>query len=221
MNTDLLARFVAAWGDPSSAERAFADLERRYAAGGRAYHDLRHVDECLRWVDAYVAAHAPHLAGLDAEGSDLEPADVQVALFFHDAVLQPGRQDNEAQSAELFQTWAHSSHFAEARVERIRWLILATTQTANPKSEAAQLVHDADFAILGAPPERYAEYAAAVQCEFSALPGELYRLGRAHFLRDVLRRPALYQLPFFRESLEQRARSNLRQELQRLAQGGA
>lgn len=214
MKANLSARFLAAWGDPTTGEDALADLERRYATGHRAYHDLRHVDECLQWTDAYLAAHS-----LQAEGGHIEQTDVTLALFFHDAVLEPGRDDNERLSSELFRFWAHAARFPEARVQRVSELILATALLAPLTSVYAQLVRDVDFAILGAAPQRYREYAASVRREFATLPTPVYRLGRAQFLQNLLLRPALYHLPFFRERLEGQARLNLEQELAGLEAG--
>src|SRR3970040_2479810 len=67
-----------------------AVLEAAYAVPPRAYHDLRHVHEVLG-----------HYASVAAGPGWVQPAEVQLAVLYHDAVHEPGRGDNEARSAEL------------------------------------------------------------------------------------------------------------------------
>lgn len=59
-----------------------------YAKPERHYHNGRHVRECLREFEP-----VRHLA--------IEPAAVELALWFHDAVCDPRANDNEHRSAGL------------------------------------------------------------------------------------------------------------------------
>lgn len=70
-----------------AVERALAAA---YGEPQRAYHDATHIAEVLRWFD-FVADEV----GWDA------PADVYLAILFHDAVYDPRAQSgaNEARSA--------------------------------------------------------------------------------------------------------------------------
>src|SRR4030042_1627249 len=80
--------FLEAIGACGDSPAVFADLDRRYREPGRFYHTWEHVAECLADRDA---AH------------DLcdTPAEVELALWFHDAVYDPRASDNEARSAAL------------------------------------------------------------------------------------------------------------------------
>ena len=72
---------------------------------------------------------------------------------------------------------------------------------------------DFDLAILGAAPEVYTNYAAAVREEYQHVPGFLYRRGRKKVLRYFLEAPRLYRTEALYDLLEEKARENLRLEL--------
>lgn len=69
---------------------------------------------------------------------------------------------------------------------------------------------DADMAILGSEPERFAEYDRAIAEEYRGhVPGFLYRRGRRAFFRSLLQRERIYLSDFFHAKLEAQARRNL------------
>ena len=113
-----------------------ATLATAYAEPQRAYHTATHIHAVLHWFDAVV----------DQVGWR-SPADVYVAILFHDVVYDPTRHDNEARSAELAQ------RLVQASAETTR-LILLTAE--HGKLDPAGIDHDAahfldaDTSILGA-----------------------------------------------------------------------
>jgi predicted metal-dependent HD superfamily phosphohydrolase len=203
---ELEVRFIANWPDESSAKRVFALLLNRYSADGRAYHNLKHLEDCLSWTDAYLGDTATEVRQV-----------VELSVFFHDAVMRLGRTDNEQRSFLLFR-----KHFSgESRlVEQVQRAIHATRHVAAPMDEVSNLVCDADMAILGAEPPRYAEYSAGVRAEYRVVPEILYRAGRKRFLEQCLRTERLYHLDFFADQLESRARANLASELVEVSRTG-
>ena len=69
----------AAWADlglSSPRDGLFAEVAGRYLEPHRAYHTLRHLEECF----ALFGAARPLCA---------HPGEVQLALWLHDAVYQP------------------------------------------------------------------------------------------------------------------------------------
>lgn len=70
---------------PSLPAHLVADLERRYTEPHRYYHNLDHL-------------HAMGQAYIDAMSGDIEPT-TALAILYHDAIYDPTRTDNEAQSA--------------------------------------------------------------------------------------------------------------------------
>lgn len=202
---DLAQRFAAAWSALGLTPRAglFPDLAARYGERHRAYHNLRHLAECF---DAFDLARAL------AE----RPAEIELALFFHDAVYSVRKNDNEEKSGD----WARSELLAAGAppevAERVRELVLATRHDAVPEGIDAGLLVDADLAILGASRERYDEYEAQIRKEYAWVPGFLFRTRRVGILHGFLTRPRIYTTDFFAERLEEPARENLYRALVRL-----
>lgn len=102
---------------------------------------------------------------------------------------------------------------ADAAVQgRVERLIMATKHdAAEPAADAPdqQLLVDIDLAILGAAPERFAEYGRQVRAEYGWVPGLVYRTKRKAVLKSFLARPRLYGTAHFRERYEAQARRNL------------
>jgi predicted metal-dependent HD superfamily phosphohydrolase len=177
-------------------------LITRYSEPHRRYHTVRHLDECFEKLGE-IRALAEH------------PAEVDVALWFHDAIYDPSRDDNEARSAE----WARSS-VAAAGVPavvagKIGDLVLATRHVALPRSIDAKVVVDVDLSILGAGRARFDEYEAQIREEYGFVPEPDYRRSRAAILERFLSRPTIFSTKAFIERYEQQARANLERALAR------
>lgn len=181
------------------------ELVAAYSQRHRHYHTLQHLRECL--------AHCEAAAALA-----LHPAEVELALWFHDAVHDPQRQDNEERSAE----WAWRSILAAgcepAVAQRVQALVLATkSHDADAADADTRLLLDIDLAILGSAPARYAEYERQVRAEYAHVADDDFRAGRSRVLSGFLARPRIYQTAVFHDALEHRARENLAQALAALA----
>ncbi|MDP2765329.1 MAG: phosphohydrolase, partial [Brevundimonas sp.] len=70
-----------------------------------------------------------------------------------------------------------------------------------------------DLSILGAEPDRYDAYAAAIRHEYAHVPEPLYRAGRAAIMGRFLESPRLFADPLWAERYEDAARANLRREI--------
>jgi predicted metal-dependent HD superfamily phosphohydrolase len=192
------ARFTRMWTalGARDAGAAFDAVQHAYASSGRHYHTVEHILECLAYFDR-VHAHAAR------------PDELEAALWFHDAVYDVSRHDNEALSAQLAHEEALRAGIPADSAQRIAGLVLGTTHRAEAADPDARLLADIDLSILGASPERYRRYEADVRREYAAIPEELYRRGRLHVLDSFLERTAIYQTPHFYERLERQARENL------------
>lgn len=197
------SRFAAAWHAVGARrDNASAWLADRYAEAHRAYHDAEHVSECLAWLDRM---------------RDLaeRPAELEVALFFHDAIYDPLASDNEARSAEKLRQLGWEAEMPTEAVERIAGLI-ASTATHDARSGDAALLGDIDLAILGASPSRYARYERTVRREYATIDEASYRVGRTGVLRGFLERIEIYRTPRLAARLETQARDNLSSALSAL-----
>jgi predicted metal-dependent HD superfamily phosphohydrolase len=198
-------RWLDAWsalgvGDSPALRRLHGDVRRRYAEAHRHYHTQQHLAECFDKVRDILAL---------AE----RPAEVLVGLWFHDAIYDTRRHDNEERSAEWARSAARELGAGAERAQRIYDLIMCTRHTAAPVGIDAQVLVDADLSILGAPPARFAEYEAQVRREYDWVPDETFRTGRARILSELLGRAQLFSTAPFRERYEAPARRNLRDSL--------
>ena len=199
-------RWNRAWsalGAAPPTEALFDDLLARYAEPHRAYHTLDHIRECLEQFDG-------------AQSLAERPAEVELAIWFHDAIYDARSSDNEEHSAE----WAARSLLeAGASSEssgRVRDLVLATKHNASPVGPDASFLVDVDLSILGSEPARFDEYESQVRREYSWVSEPAFREARKKVLREFLVRPHIYATGLFRARLEKRARTNLERSLRRL-----
>ena len=187
MPSDVHARVVASYREPH-----------------RAYHTLQHLEECLSLRQR-----------LDAPCD--APAEIDLALWFHDAVYEPRRDDNEVRSAAWLVDVATRCGVEERVRERLHRLVMATCHRAAPQTRDEALLVDVDLSILGAPPERFAEYEAQVRREYAWVPEWLYRRKRREILIEFMGRPALYSTDACRHLFEAQARRNLERSIAALA----
>lgn len=173
------------------------DLVEAYSAPGRHYHDLRHVQDCLRWLD--------RVADLSVRDREI----LTLAIWWHDVVYDPTRSDNEEQSALLAER-----HIApELRDEVGRLIRLTRMHDVAPGDRLGALLVSIDLTILGADEASYDAYANAIRHEYAHVPDEAYRAGRAAVLERFASRPVIYPDAGFAAALDRPARANLMREL--------
>jgi len=181
------------------------ELEARYREPQRRYHTLEHVADCLAQL---------------SEVEDLTPDErrlIELALWWHDAVYDPTRSDNEEASAELARRDLAALGEAPAVIDEVARLILLTKGHAVPPGDrlGAVLV-SIDLSILGREPAAYDRYAGQVREEYGFVPDDAFRAGRAAVMRKFLQAPAIYADPAFAERYEARARANIAREIETL-----
>jgi predicted metal-dependent HD superfamily phosphohydrolase len=169
-----------------------------YSEAHRSYHTLQHLAECIAALEPVITT-APH------------GAEVEFALWFHDAVYDTRRSDNEARSAEWARQTLSAAGASSETTSLVQSLIMATKHDALPRTLDEQILVDVDLSILGASEQRFAEFERQVREEYSFVPGFLFRMKRKSILRTFLEREHLYGTPHFRELLEATARRNLEQ----------
>lgn len=178
----------------------YLTLRRAYDEPHRAYHSFAHIAACLRWYDAAVEAGA-------AARNDL----LELAIWFHDAIYDPHRSDNEARSARWWQKLAHKAGVVQGQVAQVADWIMLTRHVDAPGDPLAALLIDIDLAILGSEAEGFAEFERQVRQEYRWVPGLIYRRKRREVLRSFLARPRVYGTEYFEARLGQQAMLNLTQ----------
>lgn len=185
----LLSQLVTAWSTPP-----------------RHYHTLRHLQECLQLLERW---------GKDAAARH----DVGIALWFHDAIYDPQRDDNEDKSARWAVKALKDLGVADEKVRRVGKLIRATRHLSPSATARAarvdglDLMLDIDLAILGSDRARFEEYERQVRLEYGHVADEAFARSRADFVEALLGVSPLYRTEMARAELEARARDNLLRSL--------
>ena len=195
-------RRLGATGDGTALAGA---LLTAWSAPHRAYHDLRHLEDCLAQLDS---------AETDSRTRDL----VEAALWFHDAVYDSRADDNEERSAAWAADALPTAGISSDVASEVARLVRLTRGHDRAPDQAAQLMCDIDLSILGRPVELFDSYDRRVRTEYAWVPEPAYRAGRARVLEQFLRRDPLFQTPAFRRRFEAQARVNLRRALAGLEQ---
>jgi predicted metal-dependent HD superfamily phosphohydrolase len=137
-----------------------------------------------------------------------------LAAWFHDAVYQPDRDDNEERSAYVaYDALEQAGASPDLMADVMRLIRLTASHSPAPDDIAGLVLCDADLSILGAPRDKYVQYARDIRQEYVHVPVTDYHAGRGHVLRTFLNRAHIYQTPFAREQWEAQARSNIAAEL--------
>ncbi len=169
-------------------------LVAAYAEEGRAYHGLTHLEECLEVFD-FVSGNAV------IHGPDV----LEMALWFHDAVYDSRRSDNEERSAD----WAvEALGDGELGREVSRCTLLTKGHEPGTGLDDGWLL-DIDLSIFGRSWNRVSEYERQIRSEYDWVDEATYRTKRREILEAFLARPHIYLTDLFRDRFEKTARENL------------
>jgi predicted metal-dependent HD superfamily phosphohydrolase len=183
-------------------------LEARYNQPHRRYHNTEHIRRVLAAITL-----------LDPDPT--YQLELELAAWFHDAIYAPGRGDNEERSAFLAKDTLELVGASPAVGAEVARLVLLTAQhNPDPVDGAGSVLCDADLSILGSAPDDYTAYAVAIRDEYSLIPNDVFRSGRAQILQQLLARPNLFHTTIGQARWESIARANLQQELAELLRTG-
>jgi len=197
-----LISLLSTWGADEPAVRAAAtDLVVRYAEPHRRYHAAEHIEEMLEVTD--------RLGATD---------EVTCAVWFHDVIYDPIRDDNEARSAGYARQALTSLGATGGFADEVARLV-ESTRLHDPLAgdRNGQALCDADLAILGAPADRYERYVRDVRAEYVHVSDDEWQAGRTRVLEHFLARPTLFFAQEVRDACDAQARTNLRAELTSLS----
>src|SRR5438309_1119227 len=146
---DLLHRWAV---DLVRAEERFDEVRRLYAGPGRFYHTIGHVRDVLETVERL-------------SGRGEHPDAVRLAGWLNDVVYDSRASDNEERSAEYAERLCKKLSMPEGR--EVASLILNTKTHEAGDDPDAQVLIDADLAILGASESGYRAYADQIRQEYA------------------------------------------------------
>jgi predicted metal-dependent HD superfamily phosphohydrolase len=174
------------------------DLLARWSETHRKHHTVTHLHEMLDAIGLLADA-----------GIDFDREAVELAAWFHDAIYEIGRDDNEDRSADLARELLASS---PVRNEVARLVLVTKTHKVADDDVNGAVLTDADLSVLGSDAFRYRAYAAAVREEYAEVPDEVFKPARAQVLRALLDGP-LFHTAAARERWEEPARRNITEEI--------
>ncbi len=208
-NPYLPGRFKELWvrslipGAPMNQDAVWESIDSRYHEAHRHYHVTGHLAYCLAELDL-----VRDLVG--------QPDCVEMAVWFHDVVLDPGQPDNEASSAAFFRGCANDA-MDEGFIANAVDLILATTHKDFPTEGDRRFVCDIDLSSLACPWDCYLRDTNNLRAEFPGSNDEFKRRQQG-FLGSLLSRSSIFATEVFIDRYESRARSNIRRFLDSIAQ---
>jgi predicted metal-dependent HD superfamily phosphohydrolase len=203
----LKAQWRAAFARYASDEKSYALFEKvieSYSESRRAYHNLSHIKSLLDLGQSL----KNHFSDYDA---------VRFAIWFHDAIYETTKSDNEERSANWASVALTALAMPQETVSKVSEMILATKHhKAESLSNDALLFLDLDLSILGADEETYRAYGMSIRKEYSWVADDIYRRERGKILEKFLQREFIYNTKEMRERFEARARINIESELKEL-----
>ncbi|MEE9965392.1 MAG: hypothetical protein K4304_09935 [Propionicimonas sp.] len=176
------------------------ELLEAWSAPTRRYHDLTHLSECLTALELLDGGHRAEY----------------LALWFHDSVHtnQPGV--DEQRSADLAQLRLDGIVPADELDEVVRLIRLTVDHDPHPEDAPGARVCDADLAVLGAEPSRYAASVADLREELSNLSAAQWRDRRRTRVEQLLATHPLFHSPEAQRLWGEQALTNLTTELRQL-----
>jgi len=177
------------------------DLLARWSEAHRKHHTVSHLHEMLDAIGVLADA-----------GLEFDREAVELAAWFHDAIYEIGRDDNEDRSAELALVLLASSPI---RDEVARLVLVTKTHKVATDDINGAVLSDADLSVLGSEPLRYRAYAGAVREEYAEVPDAVFKPARAQVLSSLLD-GQLFHTAAARERWEERARRNIAEEIAEL-----
>lgn len=201
------AQFIQLAKNYSSAdsliESAWKELEKNYSSEKRHYHNLSHLENLFA-----------ELKQIQAEISDWNA--ISFSVFYHDAIYDVKKNDNEEQSALLAEKRMRELNVPEQIISRCKEQILATKSHAVSPEHDTNLFTDADLSILGKSAASYEIYFRQIREEYSIYPDLLYKPGRKKVLNHFLEMKRIFKTDLFADRYEKQARENLKMELEML-----
>ena len=172
----------------------------RWSEPHRRYHTAEHLLDVLEALDL-----------LFNEDDDADTRlHARLAAWFHDAVYNGRAGEDEEASAALAESLLEG--VVDGRAEVMRLVLLTITHSPQAGDRPAELLCDADLAVLGRAPGGYRRYLAAIRAEYAHVPDPEFARGRAAVVDRLLSLDPLYRTTEGRRLWAAKAQQNLSAE---------
>ncbi len=179
-----------------SNETTYNALIKAYSEKHRHYHNLKHLNAVLMHLDSCLSISQ-------------NPTNVEVALWFHDAIYNPYSSSNETNSAQWAADFLTKNDADSKTINNITELILATLHTTKPSNQDQYLIIDIDLTILGSNEATYRQFEKDIRKEYKWIPSFIYRKKRKEVLTNFLNKDRIYHHEVFFNQFESQARKNI------------
>ena len=178
-------------------------LKTAYTEKHRFYHTTQHIKAMLNHFDAVIEFVE-------------RPDEMELAIWFHDAIYKTLSKTNELDSAKWAQSFLEKQGYDKAGIERIFNLIMATLHNGKLKTNDEKIIVDIDLAILGTPTEVYDKFERNIRKEYKLVPSFIYRKKRKQLLQSFLNNDSIYNMDYFKNKFENTARENIHRAIEYL-----
>jgi predicted metal-dependent HD superfamily phosphohydrolase len=181
----------------------FNKLVSAYNEKHRHYHTQKHIEAMLKHFD-----NTKNLAKA--------PLEIELAIWFHDAIYKPFSSSNELDSANWASDFLLEQNYSQDGINRIHKMIMSTLHNGQAEAADEQLIVDIDLTILGTAESVYDEFERNVRKEYKLVPWLIYKRKRKEILEGFLQQENIYKTSFYQERFEDQARVNLSRAIQAL-----
>jgi predicted metal-dependent HD superfamily phosphohydrolase len=197
-----LDRFQALWrrclikGAHDDSADIYLRLLAAFAEPQRFYHNLTHIKHCLTMFD-------------QVKSLIENPDAVELAVWMHDVIYQPGAGDNESLSVEWYRDIAGVVHKPDL-LQLVCRLIIATLHDNKPlEDEDACYMVDIDLSSFAMPWNEFLRDSLNLRRENPQITDLEYYRNQKKFQKLLLAKQRFYHSDYFYQHYESQARDNL------------
>ncbi|MCX8533012.1 HD domain-containing protein [Chryseobacterium luquanense] len=186
--------------DSNLIEKLWFEIEKKYSAKSRHYHNLQHLENMFREIE-------------NVKDKIENVNIISYSIFYHDVIYDVTSKSNEEKSAEVSKEKLELLDLNSEEILKVYEQILATKSHKKSDDEDTNFLLDADLSILGKGYEDYLEYIKQIRKEYSIYPDFLYKPGRKKVLEHFLELESIFKTGYFKDKYEVQARKNIEMEL--------
>lgn len=183
-------------GANDNSQNIHQQLIQAYNKPGRFYHTLKHIECCLGFLE-------------DIKDIANNPDALALSIWFHDAIYEPGANDNEQRSADWFMDETQNI-FDDGLRDIVYAHIMATLHlNEEVKDHDSRLMIDIDLSSFGMPWPTFLRDSENVRKESPQLTDAEFYPKQCEFSQGLLKKSRFFQSDYFYKHYEAQARQNL------------
>ncbi len=155
-----------------------------YSEPQRFYHTLTHIEHCLSLIEKI--------------SSELQsPEALELAIWYHDVIYQPGAKDNEQLSADLFMATSDGV-FDDTLRDTVYQHIMATLHDGTEIKHAdTKYMLDIDLSSFGRPWSEFIHDSHNLRLELEDWPDDVFYRRQAVFQDKLFGQPRFFKSDYF------------------------